>query len=218
VTIFACVILITQVIPIAEGADSSAREQAKAESNKIKVAFDAFKQKIRTAKDTWNAAKDTADTAKDTFRADKTVAKKAAWKQAQAKETTAYKAWKQAIKDFKNFKSLSKTKTFEKASRDDTPTKKKTVSEARQKAEADRKKIEALWDQFKQKVRTAQDAWSAAKDTADTAKDTFRADKTVAKKAAWKQAQAKETTAYKAWKQSIEDYKNFKIKNLLKNS
>jgi hypothetical protein len=75
VAIFACVILFTQLLPMAEGAGSSAREQAKAESNKIKVAFDAFKQKIRTAKDAWNAAKDTADTAKDTFRADKTVAR-----------------------------------------------------------------------------------------------------------------------------------------------
>ena len=105
VAIFACVILFTQLLPIAEGADSSAREQAKAESNKIKVAFEAFKQKIKTAKNAWSAAKDTADTAKDTFRADKTDAKKTAWKQAQAKETTAYEAWKQSIKDWKNFKT-----------------------------------------------------------------------------------------------------------------
>jgi len=210
VVIFVCVILITQLLPVAEGAGSSAREQAKAESNKIKVAFDGFKQKIKTARDAWKAAKDTADTAKDTFNADRTDANKTAWKQAQAKETTAYNAWKQSIKDFKNFKSLSKKKTFEKASRDNSSTKKKTVSEARQKAEAESNKIKVAFDGFKQKIKTARDAWKAAKDTADTAKDTFRADITDANKTAWKQAQAKETTAYNAWKQSIKDFKNFK--------
>jgi len=103
VAIFACVILFTQLLPIAEGADSSAREQAKADRKKIDALRDQFKQKMNDAKKSWQAAKDAADTAKDTFRADKTDAKKTAWKQAQAKETTAYKAWKQTIKDFKNF-------------------------------------------------------------------------------------------------------------------
>jgi len=105
VAIFACVILFTQLLPIAEGADSSAREQAKADRKKIEALWDQSKQKVRDAKNAWSVAKDAADTAKDTFRADKTDAKKTAWKQAQAKETTAYKAWKQAIKDFKNFKT-----------------------------------------------------------------------------------------------------------------
>ena len=45
--IFACVILFTQLLPVAEGAGSSAREQAKAERKKLDALRDEFKQKIK---------------------------------------------------------------------------------------------------------------------------------------------------------------------------
>ncbi len=105
IAIFACVILFTQLLPLAEGAGSSARVQAEAETKRIEALQDQSKQKINDARDAWKTAKDAADDAKKIFRADKTDAKKTAWKQAQAKETIAYKAWKQTIKDFKNLKT-----------------------------------------------------------------------------------------------------------------